>query len=133
LKICAWINIDWNWVKMDNDEVTFDVSNMLSTVTITTVPSTANVGDVWFNSTDSMINTYNGTNWTSIVNDTGTINLDELSFPIPVEWEHQFPAFHKVEEMCKEYPALEKAYENFKTIYTMVEQDWIGKQKEQDT
>jgi hypothetical protein len=118
---------------MDNDEVTFDVSNMLSTVTITTVPSTPNVGDIWFDSTNSMINTYNGTDWATIIGDNGTINLDELSFPIPVEWEHEFPAFHKVKEMCKEYPALEKAYENFKTIYTMVEQDWIGKQKEQDT
>lgn len=32
-----------------------------------------------------------------------------------------------IEEMCKEYPALEKAYENFKTVYAMVEQDWEGK------
>ena len=116
-------------VAMDNDEVTFDISDILSTVTIT-VPSGPNVGDIWFDSTNSMINTYNGNNWTSIVNDTGTINLDASVFPIPVEWEHQFPAFHKVEEMCKEYPALEKAYENFKMIYKMVEQDWVGKNKD---
>lgn len=35
-----------------------------------------------------------------------------------------------VNEMCKEYPALEKAYENFKSIYKLVEQDWNGKRKE---
>ena len=28
--------------------------------------------------------------------------------------------------MCKHYPALAKAYENFKTIYKMVEQDYKG-------
>ena len=117
---------------MDNDEITFDVSNMLSTVSIT-VPSNPSIGDVWFDSTNSIINSYNGSDWVSVVNDTGTINLDYLSFPIPVEWEHQFPPFHQVEEMCKEYPGLEKAYENFKTFYKLVEQDWHGKQKERDT
>ena len=116
-------------VAMDNDELPFDISNMLSTVSIT-VPNGPNVGDIWFDSTNSMINTYNGTNWSTIVNDTGTINLDELAFPVPVEWKHEFPPFHQVEAMCKEYPGLEKAYENFKTIYKMVEQDWVGKNKD---
>lgn len=61
-----------------------------------------------------------------------TIDLDSIQFPVAVEWQHEFPAFHRVEEMRKEYPALERAYENFKTIYTLVEQDWIGKQKSDD-
>jgi hypothetical protein len=42
------------------------------------------------------------------------------------------PSVAKVEDMCRDYPGLEKAYENFKTIYKMVEQDWIGKQKEDE-
>ena len=32
--------------------------------------------------------------------------------------------------MCKEYPALAKAFENFKTMYALVDQDYKGKQKE---
>lgn len=40
---------------------------------------------------------------------------------------HDFPRLSQVQEMCKEYPGLKKAYENFKTMYTMVEQDWRGK------
>ena len=40
------------------------------------------------------------------------------------------PGVYEVESMCEEYPALDKAYENFKTIYKMVHQDWVGKQKE---
>ena len=36
----------------------------------------------------------------------------------------------KVEDMCKDYPALEQAYEKFKTIYAMVHQDWKGKQND---
>jgi len=38
------------------------------------------------------------------------------------------PSMCEVESMCKEYPALQKAYENFRTIYKMVEQDYKGKQ-----
>ena len=44
-----------------------------------------------------------------------------------VEFEDSMPSVAKVEDMCKDYPALDKAYENFKTIYKMVHQDWKGK------
>ena len=32
-----------------------------------------------------------------------------------------------VHEMCAEYPTLKTAYEKFKTVYKMVEQDYKGK------
>ncbi len=115
---------------MDDNDITIDVSSIGSALTIS-LPS-PNLGDIWVDTTSNMIISYNGNDWVSMVNDTGTINIDELSFPIPIEWEHQFPPFHQVEEMCKEYPALEKAYENFKTIYKMVEQDYIGKKKDDE-
>ena len=59
---------------------------------------------------------------------------DTVTFPWDNNkvWRHCMPSLHEVEEMCKEYPALEKAFENFKTIYKMVEQDYKGK-KEDDT
>ena len=34
----------------------------------------------------------------------------------------------EIEKMCVEYPALAKVYENFKTVYDLVKQDWKGKQ-----
>jgi hypothetical protein len=34
----------------------------------------------------------------------------------------------EIEKMCAEYPALSKVYENFKTVYDLVKQDWKGKQ-----
>ena len=40
------------------------------------------------------------------------------------------PTVREIERMCDEYPALEKAYENFKTVYKMVEQDYKGKQND---
>jgi hypothetical protein len=45
-------------------------------------------------------------------------------------FEAAFPLFDQVQEMCKEYPGLERAYENFKTAYALVEQDWKGKQSD---
>jgi hypothetical protein len=34
-----------------------------------------------------------------------------------------------VEKMCSEYPALEKVWRNFKSVYDMVKQDYEGKKR----
>lgn len=62
-------------------------------------------------------------NWT----DTITINTAG-----PVEFEDTMPCPTELKRMCEEYPGLDKAYENFKTFYKLVEQDWRGKQKDAD-
>ena len=36
---------------------------------------------------------------------------------------------NEVDRMCKEYPALEKVWRNFKSVYDMVKQDYDGKKK----
>jgi hypothetical protein len=36
---------------------------------------------------------------------------------------------YEVEKMCKEYPALDKVWRNFKSVYDMVKQDYEGKKK----
>jgi len=61
-----------------------------------------------------------------------TITLDDTHWADSITWnqiefEDSMPSVAKVEDMCKDYPALDKAYENFKTIYKMVHQDWKGK------
>jgi len=48
------------------------------------------------------------------------------------EFEQTMPSVHKINNMCKHYPALAKAYENFKTIYKMVDQDYKGNHEEAD-
>ena len=35
----------------------------------------------------------------------------------------------EVDKMCKEYPALEKVWRNFKSVYDMCKQDYEGKKK----
>ena len=50
-----------------------------------------------------------------------TVSLDP-----EVEFENCMPSAHRINEMCKHYPALDKAWTNFKTIYKMVDQDYRG-------
>jgi hypothetical protein len=35
----------------------------------------------------------------------------------------------EVEKMCKEYPGLEKVWQNFKSVYDMCKQDYEGKKR----
>ena len=77
------------------------------------------------------INT-NSTDWLNNggIIQTGDINIDwnNIVFEKTI-FQDCMPDLADVEQMCKEYPALEKAFENFKTIYKMVEQDYKGKKK----
>ena len=38
----------------------------------------------------------------------------------------------RVERMCEHYPALEKVWRNFKSVYDMVDQDYRGNYKDLD-
>lgn len=55
-------------------------------------------------------------------NDYGSVSIGEV-------FVHTMPDLNRVEAMCKEYPALAKAYEQFKLIYKMTDQDYKGKLK----
>ncbi len=74
-------------------------------------------------------------NTITITSDTSTIVLPDYNITIDslgTEWIDRFPFLDDVLEMKKEYPALEKSYENFQMVYKMVKQDWNGKLKERD-
>lgn len=45
------------------------------------------------------------------------------SYKKDIEWEDCFPDFNKVKKLCENNPGLSKAYENFKTIYKLVESE----------
>ena len=58
---------------------------------------------------------------------------DTISFPdsintiesyFPKEFINSFPNWDKIEEMRKEYPALDIAMKKFEEVYKMVEDDW---------
>ena len=96
---------------MEDDEYTIDISTMSGTTDTITISTNSYVDD-----------------WISI---DGTFDVSGITLTKPIEFEDHMPAVAKVEDMCNNYPALEKAYENFKTIYKMVHQDWQGRQDEE--
>ena len=68
---------------------------------------------------------------TSYTNDTGseyTFNTSDIT--IGTIAEPKVYDIEEIEEMCEEYPALAKTYENFRTMYDMVLQDYKGKQND---
>jgi len=59
------------------------------------------------------------------------VSIDGITFD-GVMFEDHMPDPGRIKNMCEKYPALSKAYENFKTIYKMVEQDYKGNYEEDD-
>jgi hypothetical protein len=102
-------------------------------ITSSDMSSTAlNIGDISFDSTNNTFNVVdNNLDWITINDD--TIDLSSITITQPVEFEDTMPSVAKVEDMCNDYPALAKAYENFRTIYKMVHQDWVGRQEQNDS
>jgi hypothetical protein len=73
--------------------------------------------------------------------DDGTITLDLSDITLDTDtitpfWHfdltpfvNTMPPIDEINKMCEIYPGLAKAYENFKTAYKLVEQDYAGKKK----
>jgi Ca2+-binding RTX toxin-like protein len=97
----------------ENNDYTFDINN----ITVDTI-DISNITTSTIHTTSPTI-TLDDTHW-----------ADEITWE-KTEFEDCMPSVAKVEDMCNDYPALEKAYENFKMIYKMVHQDWKGKQDDE--
>jgi hypothetical protein len=69
---------------------------------------------------------YSGVTYTTLTsNDTITLNTDyQFSWGDPQEFVDSFPDWQRVQDMCKKYPGLEIALRNFRTVYTLVKDDY---------
>jgi len=107
-----------------DDKYTFDITEMSTTITLDSMSNE----DIYI-TTDDTISTLT-------IDDTIDIDLTDMSWSgitiSTIDFEDCMPDLDKVKTMCNDYPALEKAYENFKTIYKMVHQDWQGRQDDED-
>ena len=111
------------------------------TITVTTMDGssdtiTINLDDT-YGTTTSYIDTINDITFESdgtfTISDitTDTIDLSNLDLSSPTyNWiTNDYVDPSEVERMCNEYPALEKVWRNFKSVYDMVKQDYEGKKK----
>ena len=60
----------------------------------------------------------------SQMNTISSIDISNYKINIPEEWVNTFPDFDRIESMCKEYPGLKIAYDQFKTVYALVKGDY---------
>jgi hypothetical protein len=64
-----------------------------------------------------------------------TITIDGSVFSniwvTTIPFENGFPEWDDFQNMCKEYPGLEQAYEKLKTFYVLCKDEWDHKQKGQ--
>jgi hypothetical protein len=100
--------------------------------TITVDYTTTNTNSSYINSSnlDSITTTISGISTNTVdLSDMGYITYDNIKI-VPTLWTEALPDVYTVNDMCKEYPALAKVYENFKTVYKLIEQDYKGKKKD---
>jgi len=113
----------------DDDTITVDLSKTYGTTT--TYLAGDNVTDITVSDVNDGCFTVSLDDYTT---DTIDINWDRIG-NITLEstmFEDCMPDPQKLKKMCEQYPALEKVYENFKTVYSMVEQDWKGNHDDED-
>ena len=116
---------------MSIGDITFDVTEgSLSPFTIND-DTTITIGGQ--SSSDYVYSTaLSGTSPSYVLSD--TVTIDGVSSEYNITWPLDNSInIDKIESMCKEYPALEKTWRNFKATYDLVLQDWKGKQNEDDT
>ena len=111
----------------DDNEYTIDLSNMNGTTDTITITGTNDMDSSWVSVGDIITSTIDIDSIISS-NDNITFDWDNINIT-PTLWQDTLPDVKTVNKMCKEYPALAKAYENFQTVYKLVEQDYEGKKK----
>ena len=122
---------------MSNDyTITIDTSSNISTHTS---PSTVTISGIDYDQgsliTDTGSEYINNITYSTSSSSLNTVTLDDTHWGDSIRWDQTefvdtMPNLEKIEDMCKEYPALNKAYENFRTIYKMTLQDYKGKQND---
>jgi len=113
----------------DNDklfDIKVDIDNVIDTedtITISLDNTYGTTTTYWAG--DSMVDTVN------MSDSTFTVDTNSFDSSIDVGWiyNNMNIDINEVEKMCKEYPALEKVWRNFKSVYDMCKKDYEGKKQ----
>ena len=99
--------------------------NSLDTITIT-LDNTMS-GNYGFTAQDISTLTIGGT--VSITDNYSSINDPLWNWVDTVPFETGFPEWNDFQDMCKEYPGLEKTFEHLKVFYKLCHSEWQAKKK----
>jgi len=102
----------------------FDLDNNKGDITINLDDTYGTTTTYWAGDSITDI-TVDGVSDGTFTIDTSTFNTDTID----INWIYNNMNIDpsEVERMCQEYPALEKTWRNFKSMYDMVKQDYQGK------
>ena len=117
-------------LQMEPDDKTYTITSMDGTTDTITIDLNDTYGTTttyWSGTTLTDNITITGNTHDTYIIDDGTIDLSNISWPLDNSIDPD-----EIERMCKEYPALEKTWRNFKATYDLVKQDWKGKQDGED-
>ena len=109
---------------LDDDTTTINIDNLFTdTIDLSNIDSATTTYWAGDSVTDIVLTDSN------ISNGTFTIDTSTLDDGVGLDWiyERHSLSISEVEKMCNEYPALEKTWRNFKSMYDMVKQDYQGK------
>lgn len=85
--------------------------------------SAPSAGMMRYNGNSSSIEVYDGTSWLQLSGGSASIETSS-SFNETINWaQAKMAEERKLEELCKRFPALQKAKENFDLIRTLVENE----------
>ena len=115
-----------NTITINIDDYTADTID-LGNIDGLTVGGDVDTTTYWAGDSVTDITFDTSTNAGTFTIDTSTMDTDTVG----LDWiyERHSLSISEVESMCKEYPALEKVWRNFKSVYDMVKQDYEGKKK----
>jgi len=102
---------------MEDDTITIKLDDTYGATTSYSLNDS--ISNIWIDTS-----TYDGT----FTIDANTIDANTVD-TVNIDWIYNNMNIdpNQVESMCKEYPALEKVWRNFKSVYDMVKQDYEGK------
>jgi hypothetical protein len=101
--------------------------------------STISLDDILVDvSKDLTINLTNTINNTAITSSSYSSNTYTIQSPVEYdfnwgdaeEFVDSFPSWQRVQDMCEKYPGLKVALQNFRTVYTLVKDDYDNPKNE---
>lgn len=116
---------DYSKILNDISTLTLNTTDTI-TLTSSSIPS---IGTITFDTNTNTYTTYGagGTTYTlgsGITTSSVTLDTSTFNWVLPEEWKDDFPKWGRVQDMCKQYPALEIALRNFRTVYELVKDDY---------
>ena len=110
---------------MDNDDtitITLGDTSIAGRSYMDTIDTSYWTGEDTFAISDITTDTVSDSTFTIDAGTMDTVDIDWIYNSMHIDPD-------EVERMCKEYPALTKVWRNFKSVYDMVKQDYVGKKK----